>query len=169
MCDCKSLVEALKNLCCAYVGIRTIQSAVADLERKDKWVLASWIPGHSNVPGNDLADAEAKAGSLAELSSTAPDVDAHKAIIQRENGLPSFTHPGLLQLYAAMIKEIEEIALANRPESAVCRLCGEEEELAEDLGLRCQNVDATRHRLDLGRSVDEFVRLTTASLALQQQ
>jgi len=92
LCDCKSLVEALKNPCTTDSGIRTIQSAAEDLRRKDKSVLVSWVPGQCNVPGNDLADAEAKAGSLTEHPTTTPDADTHKAIIRRENGLQSAEH-----------------------------------------------------------------------------
>jgi len=76
LCDYKSLVGASKiPEPWGDVGIRTIQSAAKDLRQKDTSVLVSWIPGHFNVRGNDLADAEAKASSLAEQSPTAPDAD----------------------------------------------------------------------------------------------
>jgi len=186
LCDCKPLVEALKNSCTTDVGIRTTQSAAEDLRRKDKSVLVFWIPGHCNVSDNDLADAEAKAGSLAEQPTTAPDADTRKAIIRRINGLPSLTHPCLLQLYTTAIKEVEGSTLSkhdrsdvirfrrgnhpelrrwqtlvNKSESTECRLCGEDEESAEHLWLQCPARDAAHQRLDLGRSFDELIRLPT--------
>jgi len=55
-CDCKSPVEELENPRFTDMGIRC--------RREDKSGIVVWLVGDCNVPDNDLADAEAKAGSL---------------------------------------------------------------------------------------------------------
>ena len=44
-------------------------------------VVLQWIPGHSNIPGNDMAETLAKEGSRKEQPHTQTTLQAAKQII----------------------------------------------------------------------------------------
>ena len=190
LCDSKSQVETLANSNQPEGDVQRIQSAIAELCKK-KEVRILWVPGHSNLRGNELADLEAKLGSEVAQPSVPLDSSTRGALIRREERHSSLTHHRLTALCTTRLREEEEALLqkADRTdlirfrcghhphlrrwqhmtrmsETDSCRLCAEEEESSEHLWLQCPAFIEERQRLCLGSTFDELVRLPCASLAL---
>ena len=189
LCDSKSLVEYLANSNQPEGDVHRIQSAIAELCKKEVRIL--WVPGHCNIRGNELADLEVKFGFESAQPSVHLDSSTRAALIRREEGQSPLTHPRLTALYTTRPREEEEALLqkADRTdlirfrcghhphlrrwqhmtgmsETDSCRLCAEDEESSEHLLLRCPAFIAERQRLGLGRTFDELVHLPCASLEL---
>ena len=190
LCDSKSLVETHANSNQPDGKVHRIQSSIAELWKK-KEVRILWVPEHCNLRGNELADLEAKLVSEVAQPSFTLDSSTRAALIRREEGQSSLTHPHLTALYTTRPREEEEALLqkaertdlirfrcghhphlrrwqymTGMSETDSFRLCAEEEESSEHLWLRWPAFIVERQRLGLGRTFDELVRLPCASLAL---
>ena len=187
LCDSKSLVETLANSNQPNGDVQRIQSAIAELCKKND-VRILWVSGHCNLRGNKLADLEAKLGSEVAQPSVPLDSSTRAALIRREERHSSLTHPRLTALCTTRLREEEALLkkadrtdlirfrcghhphlrrwqhMTRMSETDSCRLCAEEEESSEHLWLRCPAFIAERQRLCLGRTFDELVRLTIHSL-----
>ena len=160
LCDSKSLVETLAKSNQHDGDVRRIQSAIAELCKK-KEVRILWVPGHCNLRGNELADLEAKLGSVVVQPNVPLDSSTRAALIRREERQSSLTHPHLTALYTtrpreegALLQKADRTDLirfrcghhphlrrwqhmTGMSETDSCRLCAEEKESSEHLWLRC--------------------------------
>ena len=90
VCDCKSLVEANPHQ--ADPTIVTLQRSIARIICSKK-LLIVWVPGHCYLWGKELAESEAKRGSiLLQLAERHLDQKTRKAVIHREDRPPSSSH-----------------------------------------------------------------------------
>ena len=113
LCDSRSLVETLANSNQPDGDVHRIKSAIAELCKK-KEVRILWVTGHCNLRGNELADLEAKLGSEVAQPSVPLDSSTRAALIRREEGQSSLTHPRLTALYTTRLREEEEEALLQK-------------------------------------------------------
>ena len=87
VCDCKSLVAAVSNPYPTDAAIIDLQKTAADLA-VDKQLSIIWVPGHCNLFGNELADAQAKLGSAIPGGNTSrgrQKIPAADYVVRRRN------------------------------------------------------------------------------------
>ena len=84
--DCQSLINTLSGGPARQLDsvCNSIWSHVSIMS-KDFNIFVQWIPSHIGLPGNTLADSEAKRGSTLSQSSVPIDLASAKAQIQRTN------------------------------------------------------------------------------------
>ena len=83
---------------------------IEKLQKLKGRVMIQWIPGHSNIPGNDLADKYAKemAKNGEALTSTTPiSYKTAKAVIKREIKDEPPKHPIVSKTYEHLSSEKE--------------------------------------------------------------
>ncbi|CAI9727738.1 p53-induced protein with a death [Octopus vulgaris] len=161
VCDCKSLVEALDNPFPQDSTIRELQQTAALVEA-GKILTVTWVPGHCNLRGNELADMQAKRGSVLPQPDATIDTAIRQAVIRRTFQPTPIQHPRLKEVFTKKPDERTEAALskvdftdmirfrsghhpalrrwqkmAECSDTDQCRLCNEEVESAEHLWLRC--------------------------------
>ena len=188
--DCKSLLQALSNNDITDPSLLSINSSIAAFP-SPKSIRLIWVPGHCNLPGNDLADEQAKLGSALPQPTAPLDPQTRLAIIRRSCKPPPSIHPRLISLTSSRSNPEEESQLSKKDlvdlirfrsghhpslrrwqhltgksEDDRCRLCGEDEESAEHLWLRCPALQSARYHRRLGFSFGELRSLPQASLAL---
>ena len=190
ICDCKSLVDAVGNSLAPDEFIRLVQAAVARLN-VERCLEVLWVPGHCGLPGNELADEEAKLGSAEDQPPVQLDNATRRAIIRRACSSTFVSTPLHTATYPIVPAHREDTQLSkrdmthlrrfrsghhpalrrwqqliNRSEEATCRICNDEDETYDHLWLRCPAFDADRMRLNLGVSIDELTRFPLRAQAL---
>ena len=188
VCDCRSLIEAIGNPLTTDEVVQAIQSQVTEL-KINRRLGVLWSPGHCNLEGNDLADAQAKLGSTQPQADVRLDVASRRAIIRQESKPPAPSHPRVVLLQypvhgsESVLTKIERVNLArfrsgHHPslrrwqhlvgsvDSAACRFCAEDVETAEHVWLHCPAFLADRQRLDRGHRFDELACQPHPSMAL---
>ena len=124
LCDSNSLVETLANSNQPDGDVHRIQSGIAELCKK-KEVRILWLPVHSNLRGNELANLEAKLGSEVAQRRLPLDSSTRAALIRRDERQSSLTLPRLTALYSTRRREEEEALLQKADRTDLIRfLCG---------------------------------------------
>ena len=147
-------------------------------------MLAPW---HCGLPGNELADQQAKLGAAESQPDSALEPATRRALIRCSCRSPPIQRERLKEVYTSLPDEqirtyiTTDLArsrsglhaalrrwqhLVGISEDAVCRLCGEKVESAENLWLRCPVPFVERYHSDLGQTMNELVQLPCAALAL---
>lgn len=82
--DSKTALQLITNACYSdkslYIALKTKQK-ILDLKKSGVSIELVWVPSHTNIPGNDKADALAKAGTLLN--------NAHRSKIDAQNFIPT--------------------------------------------------------------------------------
>ena len=120
LCDSKSLVETLVNSNQPDGDVHRIQSAIAELFKKNE-VRILWVPGQCNLRGLEIADLEAKLGSEVAQPSVPMDSSTRAALIRREERQLSLSHPRLTALYTTRPREDEEALLQKADRTDLIR------------------------------------------------
>ena len=112
---------------------------IGKLQQLKGRVIIQWIPGHSNIPGNDLADKYAKEVAQNGEPSLSPlSYNTAKAIIKREIKDPPPSHPTVSKTYEHLSKK-EEGKVKTRKDAAL---------LAQLRSGHCKELRAYQHRID---------------------
>ena len=125
------------------ISIESRQANVSDIVSKLQQlkgrVTIQWVPGHSNIPGNEMADKYAKAIAQNGEPTTSPlSYNTAKAIIRKEIKDPPPKHPIVSKAYEHLsIKEDRKIE--TRKEAAL---------LAQLRSGHCKELKAYQHRID---------------------
>ena len=188
--DCQSLCMALRSYNPETDAIRET------LQWHQGTVTIQWIPGHSNVPGNELADAAAK-NATTLMPETRP-ITLRSAKMQiKQTFKDEIKHERTKQVYSAYDKETErevksrkdQVTLAqirggkhldlkeyanflDNSVSAKCPKCDEKEHTMPHWLLRCPGTLQARHEIfgdveDFGLSV--LTKYPNRSLALARR
>ena len=133
--DSQSLIFAIE---CRQSNVMDIISKLQQLKGR---VIIQWVPGHSNIPGNEMADKYAKEiaqqGELT-VSPSPLSYNTVRAIIRREIKDPPSKHPTVSKAYEHLsIKEEKKIE--TRKEAAL---------LAQLRSGHCKGLKAYQHRMD---------------------
>ena len=79
--DNQAALKAVSSQRCTKKTVMGCQSALQKLGRRNR-VLLEWVPGHSDIPGNDRADLEAKKGAQRSPIGPAPHVPIPEPLIK---------------------------------------------------------------------------------------
>ena len=125
------------------IAIESRQSNVMDivekLQKLKGRVVIQWIPGHSNIPGNELADKYAKeVAQNGEAPITPVTYNTAKAIIKREIKDQPPKHPIVSKTYEHLSSK-EDGKIKSRKDAAL---------LAQLRSGHCKELKAYQHRLD---------------------
>ena len=112
-----------------------------------------YVPGHKDIPGNELADVSAKAAtsSPGDYANEGLSMNSIKAMIKREVKDAATTHPTVSQTYAEYSEKKDRIAVKSRKEGALLAQLrsGHHKRLAyycniidETISDRCQRCDS---------------------------
>ena len=116
-----------------------VSDIIGKLQQLKGRVVIQWIPGHSNIPGNDLADKYAKEIAQNGEAAVSPlSYNTARAIIKREIKDPPPTHPTVSKTYEHLSSK-EEVKIQTRKEAAL---------LAQLRSGHCKELKAYQHRLD---------------------
>ena len=191
--DSQSLCMALESF---NVETSPIRSA---LHNRVSPVTIQWIPGHSDVPGNDLADEAAKSG--AELQVAYRPTTFRSSCMMVKKSLPNLTHHRttrevykcyssakdqeevktrkeqvlLAQLRSGKHKAFQSYQhLLDDTKPATCPRCNTgEDHTLEHWFLRCPGTTAAKHALFFYEKMEEGLGLLTKcpakSIALAKQ
>jgi len=79
--DSESSIESLSSV---KVSSKVVLQCLGMLETlsRDNKVILTWVPGHSGVPGNEVADELARRGSSSEFVGPEPAVGRHAGLIK---------------------------------------------------------------------------------------
>ena len=155
-----------------------------------KSILIVWSPGHCDLPGNELADHQAKLAAAVIQPDNALEPATRRPFIHRSCRPSPIQHERLTEAYPSLPDEqiktsyaktehadLARFRCGHHPalrrlkhlvrisEDVVCRMCGEEVESAEYLWLRCLALLVERHHSDIGHTMEELVCLYRAALA----
>ena len=112
---------------------------VEKLQKLKGRVIIQWIPGHSNIPGNELADKYAKeVAQNGEAPITPVTYNSAKAIIKREIKDQPPKHPIVSKTYEHLSSK-EDGKIKSRKDAAL---------LAQLRSGHCKELKAYQHRLD---------------------
>ena len=125
------------------LSIENRQANVSDILKKLQQlkgrVIIQWIPVHSNIPGNELADKYAKEIAQNGEAGISPlSFNTARAIIKREIKDPPPKHPIVSKAYEHL-SIIEEKKIKTRKEAAL---------LAQLRSGHCKELRAYQHRID---------------------
>ena len=131
--DSQSLVIAIES------RQSNVMAIVEKLQKLKGRVVIQWIPGHSNIPGNELADKYAKeVAQNGEAPITPVTYNTAKAIIKREIKDQPPKHPIVSKTYEHLSSK-EDGKIKSRKDAAL---------LAQLRSGHCKELKACQHRLD---------------------
>ena len=107
--DSKSLCEALLGRNARVDGVRMLLNTI------QTHIIIPWIPGHSNIPGNDLADRAAKQAT--ELPSSADLPIAFSSalnVIKKVIRDPAIAHDRTREIYTHYRPSIDTVHITTR-------------------------------------------------------
>ena len=131
--DSQSLVIAIES---RQSNVREIIEKLQQMKGK---VVIQWIPGHSNIPGNELADKYAKEVAQNGEAAVSPlSYNTAKAIIKREIKDQPPKHPIVSKTYEHLSNKTEG-KLKSRKDAAL---------IAQLRSGHCKELKAYQHRLD---------------------
>jgi len=131
--DSQSLLRALKNLTCDTSDLRQL------LDNMSGDTYIHWVPSHSKIAGNELADVAAKEATKLEGTPTAVSFSSAKSVIKRLIKDPDPTHHVVKETYKNINKKKEKNIIKSRKEAAT---------LAQLRSGHCLKLAAYRHRID---------------------
>ena len=176
-----------QSLCMAMQSYNTETSCIRSmLHNHSGRVMIQWIPGHSEVPGNDLADEAAKEAT--ELEAEQRSISFRSACMMVNKSIPNnLEHPRTSTVYSRYSKEREK-ELKSRADqvliaqirsgkhkafrqyqhdldntvSPICQRCesGENHDL-EHWFLRCNGTLAAKQQLFFDENMEEGLALLT--------
>ena len=85
-------------------------------------VIFQWIPGHSDICGNELADAEAKGAAQMDGDQRAVSFNAIKADIKNLVQAKPPEHQRSIQVYSRLQKAKEETLKTRKDQTEIARL-----------------------------------------------
>ena len=110
--DSQSLCMALDAF---NVETTPIRSA---LQNRVSPVIIQWIPGHSDVPGNELADKAAKSGT--ELQTACRPTSYRSSCMMVRKSIPDMiTHPVMRQVYKCQSNEKDKEEIKSRKDQVL--------------------------------------------------
>ena len=131
--DSQSLLRAIANLTVDTADIRKA------LDNMRGTTYLHWVPGHSKIPGNELADMAAKEATKIEGTPTAVSFSSAKSVIRRLIKDPDPSHHIVKLTYKKLQMKKEKLIIKSRAEAAT---------LAQLRSGHCLKLAAYRHRLD---------------------
>ena len=135
--DSQSLLRALENLTPDTADLRHM------LDNLEGHTYIHWVPSHSKIPGNELADIAAKEATKIEGTPTAVSFSSAKSVIKRLIKDPDPTHPIVKETYKKLHMKKEKQLIKTRKESAT---------LAQLRSGHCLKLAAYQHRIDSSKS-----------------
>jgi ribonuclease HI len=135
--DSQSLLRALKHSTPDTADLRNI----LDNLRGNTYI--HWVPSHSKIPGNEIADIAAKEATKIDGTPTAVTFGSAKSVIKRLIKDPSPTHHVVKETYKHLQKKKEKNIIKSRKEAAT---------LAQLRSGHCLKLAAYRHRIDNTKS-----------------
>ena len=113
--DSQSLCMAMQSHNAETDGIREI------LQNHEGKITIQWIPGHSNIPGNDLADAAAKQASSL-LAPTRPITFRSACMQIRKTFKDEIEHPRIKDVYSKYNKETEQLIKSRKEQTTIAQI-----------------------------------------------
>ena len=111
--DCKSLLPPFSNPNITDPSLLSLNTSIAAFY-PTKNIRLIWVPGHCNLPGNDLADELAKLGSALPQLTTLLDTQTRFAIIRKSCKFLLSTYPRLIYLTVSRPNPKEESQLSKK-------------------------------------------------------
>ena len=113
--DCRSLLTSLKN------GLLDTDDIREDLDALHGTTSIHWVPSHSNIPGNELADRAAKEAAGLPEEDIPIQFEVAKAVVRRSLRDPDPSHPIVAQTYAHLTKR-QEAMIEFRKDALLAQL-----------------------------------------------
>ena len=112
-----------QSLCTALVGNSpALDPLRTKLNNLPCQLTIQWIPGHCNIPGNELADAAAKSATSIKGSSPGVSYSSICSQIRTATKDPPIQHPRTRQVYAALSPKTESQVESRADQSLLAKL-----------------------------------------------
>ena len=137
--DSAAIFTDSQSICTALLGT---SPALDDLRSKINnlraHIIIQWIPGHSNIPGNELADLAAKSASTIQGENPGISYASICALIKEKSKDPPISHPIIKAVYSGISHKTECCVTSREDQSLLAKLRS-----GHFMGLR-----SYRHRVD---------------------
>ena len=119
-----AIITDSQSLCMAVVGIGfELDQLRYRLKSYREQVIIQWVPGHQNIPGNDLADAAAKEAAELEDEDFAPIwFHSVRARIKAERKSFGTTHGRTTQVYSEYSHQKEMLIKSRNEQSLLAKI-----------------------------------------------
>ncbi|XP_077513202.1 uncharacterized protein LOC144124429 [Amblyomma americanum] len=154
LCDSRPALQLLTRSHDVVATTSQLRARLHALEDAGRRITLHWVPGHSGIEGNDLADASAKsahADGSPVVRTLHPDrrIAARKPFRRLSDQLPRRDRSLLLRLRIGCTWTPSRLYVHGRASSPACPSCGDTGTLGHLL-LACPAHDLPRQRLESG-------------------
>ena len=119
-----AIVTDSQSLCAALLGDGfELDQLRLRLKNYKERIIIQWVPGHQNIPGNDMADEAAKeAAEHAELAPAPIWFHSVRARIKSERRSYGSSHPRSLKVYSAYSHQKEMLISSRNEQSLLAKI-----------------------------------------------